>query len=146
MAGVSDRDDIAELVHEYSDAVIHRDETRWAACWTVDATWSLPGGRDVAGREAIVELWRTSLAAYDAVVQHVHSGSVRVDGDAATGRWHIAEHCRRVDGSPAVMLAYYDDHYRREQGGWRIARRALVVQYKGAPDLSGLFTVPGAPA
>lgn len=139
---MGDREDIAELVHAYSDAVMHRDEARWAACWSEDATWSLPGGRDVTGRDAIVELWRTSMAKYDAVVQHVHSGTVSIEGGAATGRWHISEHCRRADGSPSILLAYYDDVYRREAQGWRLARRELAVQYQGPPDLSAPFTLP----
>lgn len=141
---MSARDVIEELVHAYSDAVLHRDAERWAACWAPDAVWSMTGGRHVEGRDAIVELWRTSVDAYEAVVQHVHSGTVRLDDARGEGRWHISEHCRRRDGRPSILLAYYDDEYVRLEGGWRFAARALQVQYQGPPDLSAPFETPEA--
>jgi ketosteroid isomerase-like protein len=133
------REDIAELVHAYSDAVLHRDAERWAACWAPDAVWTLTGGRHVEGRDAIVGLWRASMDAYEAVVQHVHSGSVHLEGGRGAGRWHISEHCRRRDGAPSILLAYYDDEYVRLDAQWYFARRALHVQYQGPPDLSAPF-------
>jgi uncharacterized protein (TIGR02246 family) len=133
------RDQIAELVHEYSDAVIHRDEARWASCWTEDATWTLPRGRHVEGRDAIVELWRTAMAAYASVVQFVHDGHVAVDGDRGSGRWHVGEHACRTNGEPSILLATYEDTYARAHGAWRFRSRSLVVHYQGPPDLSGSF-------
>ena len=55
------RDAIAELVHRYADAVVHRDEAQWAATWATDAVWELGKGRRVEGREAIVGLWNGAM-------------------------------------------------------------------------------------
>lgn len=141
---MSARDLIAELVHAYSHAVTHRDAERWAACWAPDAVWTLTGGRYVEGRDAIVELWRRAIDGYEAVVQHVHSGTVRLEEDRGEGRWHISEHCRRRDGRPSILLAYYDDAYVRLDDGWRFSRRDLHAQYQGPPDLSAPFLSPEA--
>lgn len=138
------RDAIAELVHAYSHAVTTRDEPRWAACWADDATWTLPGGRHVEGRDAIVDLWRTAIAAYDAVVQSVHGGRVTIAGDGGSGSWQVGEHARRATGEPVVLLATYDDTYARSAGEWRFTSRVLTVHYQGPPDLSGTFRTLGA--
>ena len=57
----SDESALIALSLEYADAVRARDVERWAATWTEDARWVLGPDREVAGREAIVELWRTSI-------------------------------------------------------------------------------------
>src|SRR5262249_42796128 len=52
-AGVSSqRELIAELVHRYADAVVHKDRERWAACWAEDAHWYLSEGRTATGKPA----------------------------------------------------------------------------------------------
>ncbi|MEL7156016.1 MAG: nuclear transport factor 2 family protein, partial [Actinomycetota bacterium] len=55
------------------------------------------------------------------------------------GRWYIQELVRRPGPTPGLLLAHYDDDYRLLDGGWRFARRRLVVHYSGPPDLSGWF-------
>ena len=133
------REAIAGLVHRYADAVVRRDPAQWSACWAEDATWHLGPGRSVAGREAIAELWVKAMGGFAAVVQVVNNGAVRVDGDAAAGRWYINEHFSRANGAAGMLLAYYDDTYTRVAGEWLFASRALVVQYQGPPDLSAPF-------
>ncbi len=135
------RDQIEDLVHRYSDAVVNRDAAQWAATWAPDAVWDLGGGRRVEGREAIVELWHRSMARYSAVVQTATGGTVKVDIGAGTGsgRWYVQETTLRTDSETAIMLAHYDDTYVRIDGGWRFASRALSSHYRGPPDLSGTF-------
>jgi len=134
------RDDIAELVHRYADAVTTRDLDRWTACWADDAIWTLRPGRPAIGRDDIVALLLSALSTLDGVVQNVLNGEVRIDGDRASGRWHIQEHLRRVTGEPVLFLAHYDDTYTRRDGRWYFASRTLVTHYQGPPDLSGGFT------
>ncbi|MEZ5217158.1 MAG: nuclear transport factor 2 family protein [Ilumatobacteraceae bacterium] len=133
------RHQVQELLHTYCDAVVHADEARWASTWAVNAFWSLPGGRDVQGRDAIVELWRTSMAKYRLTIQTTLSGTVRLgDNDfTATGRWYIQESAWKVDGEPTVLHGYYDDEYLRTESGWKFARRTLTLLHRGAPDLRG---------
>ena len=139
------RDHIEDLVHRYADAVVHRDGQQWAATWAPDAIWDLGGGRQVEGRDAIVDLWHRSMARYSAVVQTATGGTVTLDIGAGTGsgRWYVQETTRRTDGETAIMLAHYDDTYVRIDGGWRFASRALSIHYRGSPDLSGTFRTEG---
>jgi hypothetical protein len=130
---------IAGLVQRYADAVCRRDREQWASCWTDDSEWVLDVERQVHGRDAIVERWLIEMAKYASVLQLVANGDASVDGVHATGRWYIHEHNRRVDGSNAILIAYYDDVYRRVDGDWLFARRELTRLYQGPPDLSGSF-------
>jgi hypothetical protein len=133
------RAEIAELVYRYADAVVRRDGDAWGSCWAEDAQWALGGGRDVSGRDAIVELWHQAMGGFDAVVQNVYGGEVHLDGDRGEGRWYIGEHFRRANGDPGILLANYDDTYVRVDGQWLFASRRLNVQYQGPPDLSATF-------
>jgi uncharacterized protein (TIGR02246 family) len=136
------RDAIADLLHTYADAVVRRDGDRWASCWAEDARWVLGPGREVVGRDEIVDLWHKAMGGFTAVVQLVHNGTVALDGDRGSGRWYISEHFRRTGGEVGILLAHYDDTYVREGGAWRFASRALVARYQGPPDLSADFRVP----
>jgi ketosteroid isomerase-like protein len=139
--GKTVREHLAELVHRYADAVVHRDGEAWGATWADDAVWVLGPGREVSGRPAIVELWNGAMARFEAVVQNVVNGAVEIDasGTSASGRWYILEHFRRVDATSGILLAFYDDTYTLTTQGWRFASRRLTVQYQGAPDLSDRF-------
>ena len=132
---------IEDLVHRYADAVVHRDQEQWGATWAPDAVWELGRGRRVEGREAIVALWNSAMDGFAAVVQNVVNGTYRLDEEAGTGsgRWYVIEHWMRADESRGILLAHYDDRYRRTDDGWCFAGRELVVQYGGPPDLSAPF-------
>ena len=135
------RDDIEDLVHRYSDAVVHRDARQWASTWAPEGVWDLGGGRRVEGREAIVERWHESMARYPIVVQTVLNGSVELDEGAGrgSGRWYVQEMARRIDGESVVMVAHYDDTYVRVDSNWRFASRKLSIHYRGPADPSGTF-------
>ncbi len=88
----TDESALIALSLEYADAVRSQDAERWAATWTDDARWILGVGRDVVGREAIVEMW----ASVDRQVRHRRPAvpghqSFDVDGDTATGRCQFQE-------------------------------------------------------
>lgn len=146
------RDDIADLVHRYADAVVHRDGDQWGATWAPDAVWNLGRGRRVEGRDAIVTLWHQAMGGFAAVVQMVANGAVRAEAsddqgrERASGRWYIFENFQRVDGTPGILLAYYDDTYVKVDGGWCFASRELRPQYQGAPGLTNPFLNAVAPS
>jgi SnoaL-like domain len=135
------REGISDLVHKYADAVVHRNGDQWGSCWAHDARWILSADRDVNGREAIVALWNKAMGTFSAVVQNVLNGSVVVadDGLTASGRWYIGEHFLRANGTPGILLAYYDDTYAYGSEGWLFTTRQLFPQYQGPADLSGQF-------
>jgi ketosteroid isomerase-like protein len=140
--GADDFVAVMTLVHRYADAVVNRDSAQWGACWAPDARWTLGPGRDVEGRDAIVELWRSAMGNFTAVVQTVANGTAwhqHGSADHAGGRWYISERFCRADGTRGILQAHYDDTYVRRDGEWLFASRALRVHYIGAPDLSAEF-------
>ncbi len=136
---MSDESALTALSLEYADAVRARDAERWAATWTADARWVLGAGRDVEGREAIVDMWTTALAKYSVVVQQYHACVFDIDGDSATGRCEFSELNIKADGGRHVLAGHYLDTYRRTPDGWRYTSRQLTKYYAGPPDLTGDF-------
>ncbi len=134
-------DPIAHLLHTYADAVCRRDPDQWIGTWDENAVWELGKGRQVEGREAILNLWNTAMDGFCAVVQNVVNSTCDLDEEAGTGtgRSYIFEHWHRANDDRGLLLAYYDDKYVRTDGQWLFASRELVPQYGGPPDLSGTF-------
>ena len=122
--------------------LLARDATAWGDLWTADGVWELGPGREIAGREAIVEHWRTSIANYHHVVQLYLSSTATIDGDAASGRAYLVELNVPVDSDRRVLVGWYDDTYRHTADGWRFSARSLTRLYVGAADLSGQFFGP----
>lgn len=139
---VDDFVSIQRLVNRYADAVVHRSAPQWGSCWADDAVWDLGRGRLVEGKDAISKLWFGAMTGFAAVVQTVHSGDAwcGASPDEAVGRWAISERFRRTGGQSGILLAHYDDTYRKVEGRWLFARRFLQVHYGGPADLSGDFT------
>ena len=151
----TDESALIALSLEYADAVRARDEQRWAATWTEDAQWLLDDDRAVAGRDAIVAMWATSLAKYRTVVQMYLACTYDITsdtaddtagetaGDTASGRCELQELSVLADGSAKVLAGHYADTYRRTADGWRFTSRRLVRYYHGPPDLSAGFPAAG---
>jgi hypothetical protein len=134
--------EIQRLVNRYADAVIHRNGDQWGSCWADDAVWDLGGGRLVEGKESILKLWFAAMGGMAAVVQHAHNGDAAYEDStraSATGRWAISERFLTANGDRGLLLAHYDDAYRKVDGRWLFTRRFLQVHYRGGPDLSGEF-------
>ena len=93
------RDPIADLVHHYADAVVHRDRRQWEATWAEAATWDLGRGHRFEGRADIVAFWEAAMAGLDAVIQVVLNGTYLIDASGVTGsgRWYVQELTRRSD-------------------------------------------------
>jgi len=138
---VSDVEPIRALVHSYADAVCRRATDQWAGNWTDDAVWDIGGGRQ-QGRDQVVGSWVAAMQGMRAVVHMVLNGTATLDTDTGTGRWYFQEHAVPEGSSPVLLLAYYDDEYRREPDGWRFSSRLMTLLYLGAPDLSGHFAGP----
>lgn len=129
-------DAISDLVHQYADAVVHRNADQWADTWAPNAVWELGKGRRVQGRQGILALWKSSMDGFHAVIQNVMNGTAELGEDAGTGRWYILEHWQRTDGQKGMLLAHYDDAYVVVGGRWRFASRELIIHYYGPADLS----------
>jgi len=134
---------LTALTLEYADAVRLRDADRWAATWTEDGRWVLGEGREVVGRDAIVQMWTTSMAKYDRVVQLYFACTFDVEGvtvgATASGRCEFQELNVVTDGSRKLLAGHYRDTYRLTAAGWRFTSRELTRYYQGPPDLMGEF-------
>jgi uncharacterized protein (TIGR02246 family) len=135
----SDESALIALSLEYADAVRDQDADRWAATWVDDARWVLGAGRDVVGRDAIVDMWSTSIAKYAKVVQLYLASTFEIDGDTASGRCEFQELNVVHDGTRKILAGHYRDTYRRTPDGWRFTSRQLTKYYQGPPDLMGEF-------
>lgn len=116
---------IEDLVARYCDAAARGDEAAFAACWAPDARWTGPG-LDRSGVAAITRAWATMRERYAVALQGLQSGTVRVHGDTATGRWWIREVLVTVDGTMRETVGRYDDEYVCGDDGWRIASRVFT--------------------
>jgi len=132
---IADELEIRNLVARYADAVSRRDHERWAATWAKQGSWSLMG-MTAQGREDVAALFAKLTSGFAFVVQHVPSGYVEFDGEAASGKWQISEH-GQLGGNPLLTLGLYEDDYVREDGAWLFASRRFQPVYSGPPDLSG---------
>jgi ketosteroid isomerase-like protein len=143
LQAIADRVEIESLRSEFSDAVMMRDRARLASLFTPDGVLRMPNV-PVAfiGREAIRVGGERLQAQWDFFVQTTHPGTIRLDGDTATGRAYIQEIVRTLDGRQGLNFAIYHDRYQRTPDGWRFAERVYEVRYLDTTPLAG--SAPGA--
>lgn len=129
---------LRDLSARYVDAVNRGDGLSWRATWSEDASWFLMG-QEVKGRDNILAFWRQTMELFNFVVMTLNSGTVDIEGNAATGRWYVTEHLSMKGAEPATILGVYDDKYIKFDGQWLIQSRGYHMLYQGAPDLSGTY-------
>ena len=135
MSNPADELAIRQLVAEYIDAVNRYNGDDWIATWSEDAVWFLMG-MEVTGKEAIFNLWQGAMGSFEFAIMMLNSGTISVDGDAASGRWYVTEHIKPKEGDPNLTLGVYDDKYVKQNGKWLFAERRYHVMYQGAADYS----------
>ena len=141
LRAIADRVEIEALTGEFTDAGMMRDFDRLAALFTPDGAWRIPHG-DIAlvGRDEIRAGIERLRANWEFFVQNVHPGTVRIDGDTATGRSYAVEFGRFRDGGSHLNYSVYHDTYRRTPDGWRFTERVYENRYVDDSPL------PGSPA
>lgn len=138
---------VRSLVGRYADAVNTADATEWGSTWADSGEWHI-GGKDLVGRQAIVEFWRSAMAGFESVIQMVGQGRVAAGGAsaasggaAATGRWTIWE-IGRKSGGGTLVVGCYEDRYVKEGGDWRFAARTFTATYRGQVPAGEFFAFP----
>ncbi len=127
---MNDQQQITELVALWADSTNREDSEAWAATLSDDCVYSMTGGPEQNGRDAIVEYSVEVLGSIEFVLQLVHNGIVEVDGDSATGRWYVSEHQGLSKDKGAFIIGVYQDSYVRTADGWKFAKRHLDVLYR----------------
>ncbi|QRP44783.1 nuclear transport factor 2 family protein [Amycolatopsis sp. FDAARGOS 1241] len=135
---VADRVEIGALCAEFTDAGMMADFDRLAALFTDEGTLRIPAANIELGSRAEIrrgiegarDLWEYFL-------QTTHPGSIRLDGDTATGRAYIVEFGRLRDGSSHLNQSVYHDRYRRTPDGWKFTERVYEMHYVDTAPLTG---------
>lgn len=144
LQAIADRVEIEALRGEFSDAVMMRDYERVASLFTPDGALRMPNiPVELAGREQI-RAWGDRVPdLVDFLVQTTHPGTIRVDGDTASGRAHMHELGRGRDGRSFLNFAIYHDRYQRTPDGWKFTERIYEVRYEDTTPLVGSPRRPG---
>jgi ketosteroid isomerase-like protein len=120
------------------DAVMMRDYDRLASLFTGDGAVPMPHVNAAAvGRGQIRAGVERLQGPWDYFVQTTHPGTIRLDGDTASGRAYISELMHGHDGASELNYAVYHDRYRRTPDGWKFTERVYEVRYLDRSPLAG---------
>ena len=135
---IADRVEIEALRGEFTDAAMMRDRARLASLFTPDGALRMPNiPAEFVGREEIRAGGERLQAQWEFFVQNTHPGTIRLDGDTATGRTYIHELARTRDGRQGLNYAIYHDRYQRTPDGWKFTERVYEVRYLDTTPLAG---------
>ncbi|HEX7856496.1 MAG TPA: nuclear transport factor 2 family protein [Sphingobium sp.] len=127
---------IRQLHARFVDAVWRKDDAAFGACWGKDAEWKI-ATLHMHGRDEIQGIFAKLLGACQRVQLIPGPLLLEVTGDTAIGRVNCTELAKMGDGSSAMTLGVYHDHYTQEDGRWVFARRHFGLHYRGPLDFSG---------
>ena len=140
---IADRFEIEVLRGEFTDAVMMRDYDRLALLFTDGGAVRMPHiDEEAVGRGEIRSGIERLQGMWEYFVQTTHPGTIRLEGDTASGRAYISELGRMRDGGSHLNHAVYHDRYRRTPDGWKFAERVYEVRYLDTTPLAG--SVPHA--
>jgi ketosteroid isomerase-like protein len=144
---IADRIEIEALRGEFTDAVMMHDFDRLAALFTEDGVVRIPDVHaEVVSREEIRAGIERLQGLWEFFVQHTHAGTIRLEGDTASGRAYLVELGRFRDGSSHLNHGVYHDRYRRTAVGWKFAERVYEMRYVDDTSLAGSTPRAGAVA
>ena len=124
-----DERDIAHRLHEYCRALDLMELSLLDQVFAEDCVVEFgPDERlnsvgAAAVRQSLERLWRWRRTSH-----HLSNVQIRFDGagTASSTSYVLAWH-ERPDGSTATIYGQYRDAWRRTDGGWRIARRTMLM-------------------
>lgn len=94
-----------------------------APLFTANALWDGGVLGRVEGRETIRAFFGAASKLLPFAIHHVTNAAIEVDGDRATGHWHLFQPCVHAVGETALWIAgRYQDEYVREDGVWRFSK------------------------
>jgi uncharacterized protein (TIGR02246 family) len=95
---LSDRVGRRELYETYVDAVAMNDAELWASTWVDDCVWHI-AGQTTEGKDKTVALWKQFKDNFSRALFSGYIGSIAVDDNTATGRYHTVEELWLKTGS-----------------------------------------------
>jgi hypothetical protein len=145
MAGLTDREELVELLARYASIADTRDfDELPKTVFTDRVIWdfeSVGAGPPIEiERDVFMQQLRTFFADWQATHHSITNHRVRVDGDVASIRAHIhAQHWLPPDVAPQhrnrwLVVGFYDDEAVRTPDGWRLSKVRLTMTYEERPD------------
>jgi uncharacterized protein (TIGR02246 family) len=143
---ITDRVEIEALRGEFVDAVMMHDYDRLASLFTEDGAVRIPHvGAEAVGRDQIRAGVERMQAQWDCFVQMTHPGTIKLDGDSASGRAYISELMFGPQHGSHRNHSVYHDCYRRTPDGWRFAERRYEIRHLDTTPLTGSTAEPATP-
>jgi len=121
-----------------ADAVWRRDGAAFAGCYAEDGIWKI-AGLVLQGREAIGEALGQLGAANERIQMTFGSPILAMTDGKLTGRTHVMEQVKLLDGSASTTLGIYYERFVECDGQWFFQWRHFDFCYLGPPDLSAPF-------
>ena len=130
--------EIRDLAARYASGVDRRDRDLFLSAFHPDARLAVYSDSEAdepdSVRQGHEELGQVPslITRYRRTFHFVGQHRCEIDGDEATGEVYcIARHLTPDDhgGTDFVMHIRYQDRYRRDDGGWRIAERRVLVDW-----------------
>jgi ketosteroid isomerase-like protein len=139
---------IKQLKAQYASALEHRRWDDWAELFTHDAVaqFAPSPGDDVApvhrGREALRAFVGPALAGTLAIMRVTQPEITIVDDTTARGTWALTERLSFAAGPLQELTNFgqYDEAYRKEPDGWRIAHLVITRLRQDTVDRDGKTT------
>ena len=126
---VIDRQEITDVLIEYCCALDRMDLPRLSALFTDDCVVDYGPDEQLQSRGAaalaksLERMWRWSRTSH-----HLTNVQVEFDGEnEALVRSYVFAWHERADASTATILGQYQDRFIREDRGWRIAQRRMLM-------------------
>jgi ketosteroid isomerase-like protein len=111
---------------------LSHDHETMVALFTEDCVWDGGAYGQRQGREGLREYYRANDAAAKASAFHLLTNPIiEVDGDRATGRWHLTIILSTAGGPSNLICGAFDDEYRRTDEGWRIHSSKFTTAVTG---------------
>jgi ketosteroid isomerase-like protein len=134
------------LANDYCIGADHRDLARWQSVWTSDAVWQTSPDRAYRGIEEITAAVTGQWQAFPIMQHSTANHVVQVTGETGTGHCDVIVQIQLGDGRWLVGGGAYQDEYRRETDGWKIARRTVVRPFDLPPIPAAAAVAPAAGA
>lgn len=106
-----------------------------------DAIWDGGPAGYADGRQAIADLFeqlRVLKLAFHAVLNPI----IEVDGDTATGHWHLIGGAETPDDESSLALGIYEEEYVRTPDGWRFKYMKVIWGRRAVIPDGWLSTLP----
>ena len=128
IARLIDKDQIIDLVHEYSYCVDHELYDDVVELFTEDCTVDYGSAPPVHSRASLRRMFEHSGGGFAATSHHNANVLVSFDDvDHASVRTSVYAWHKRSDGGAPQLWGYYHDTVVHRPEGWRIANRKLTV-------------------